>query len=137
MSLTIRRAEYFYTTVRDAPGESYQVLSALATCEVNLLAFSATPCGPSQAQLALFPEDTVLLARAAAKLGLTLAGPHRAFLVQGDDHLGMLAELHRRLHDARINVYASNGVTDGRGGFGYLIYVRSEDFEAAAHVLGV
>jgi hypothetical protein len=36
-----------------------------------------------------------------------------------------------------VNVYNSTGVTDGRGGFGYLIYVRPEDIDRAAHVLVV
>ena len=43
---------------------------------------------------------------------IVLVGPHRAFLVQGDDHLGALAEIHRRLFEGNINVYASSGVTE-------------------------
>ena len=39
--------------------------------------------------------------------------------------------------DASVNVYASSGVTDGQGSFGYLIYLRSGDFETAAAALGV
>jgi len=52
-------------------------------------------------------------------------------LVQGDDELGALAELHMRLSDARVNVYASTGVADGRGSFGYIIYVRPEEYDRA------
>ena len=33
--------------------------------------------------------------------------------------------------------YASSGVTDGRGGYGYILYVRSEHYEDAATALGV
>ena len=67
---------------------------------------------------------------------MVLHGPHRAFLVQGDDELGALVDIHSSLFDANINVYASNGVS-GVDTFGYILYVRPEDYERAASVLGV
>jgi hypothetical protein len=135
MECTVRQVEYYYAMARDAPGEAYQLLSSLASSEVDLLAFNAIPMGPAQAQLTLFPEDPERLVRCAARLGIALTGPQRAFLVQGDDRLGAFASIHRQLYEAMINVYASSGVTDGRGGFGYVLYVRPEDFERAAQVL--
>jgi hypothetical protein len=77
------------------------------------------------------------MADAARKAGLVLDGPHPAFLVQGDDELGALAGIHERISDANINVYASSGVADGRGSFGYVIYVRPDDYERAAAALGI
>jgi hypothetical protein len=136
MERRIRPVEYFHTMVRDTPGEAYRVLAALAASDVNLLAFTAVPTGPVHAQLTLFPEEPGRLLRAAERLGLTLIGPEHAFLVQGDDRLGALAEIHRTLFDAHVNVAAATGVTDARGGFGYLIYVRHEDCARAAQVLG-
>ena len=68
---------------------------------------------------------------------MSLDGPYSALLVQGDDKLGALAEIHESLYRASVNVYASSGVTDGRGTFGYVIYVRPEDFERAAGALGI
>jgi hypothetical protein len=56
-------------------------------------------------------------------------------LVQGDDHLGALAEIHRRLLDIGVSIYASTGVTDGEGHYGYVIYVKEEDHQAAARAL--
>jgi hypothetical protein len=137
MGTTIQLVQYFYALAKDAPGEAYQVLSALAASEVNLLAFSAVPIGPAQAQLTLFPEDPEHLARVSNRLGIPLTGPNRAFLIQGDDRLGAFADIHRKLYEAHINVFATSGVTDGRGGFGYLLHVRSEDIEMAAQVLQV
>jgi len=102
-----------------------------------MLAFNAVPCGLGNTQLVLFPEDVNALAKAAGDSDIILIGPHHAFLVQGDDELGALAEIHHKLFDEKINVYASSGVTDGRGGYGYIFYVRPEDFERAAHALGV
>ena len=137
MALSIRSVEYFNATVRDRPGAAYEVLSQLASAKVNLLAFSAVPTGVEQAQLVIFPDNVREFTKAAEAQGLVLLGPIRALLVQGDDKLGAFADIHRRLSEAQINVYASNGVTDGRDGFGYVVYVRPEDFDRAARVLGV
>jgi hypothetical protein len=135
MAANIRQVEYFYTTVEDKPGQAYDLLAKLASVEINLLAFSAVPMGPRHTQLTIFPELAEDLERAAGKFELSLTGPQHAFLIQGDDQLGSLTSIHRKLFDADINVYASTGVTDGSGRYGYLIYVKDEDFPAAAEVL--
>ena len=137
MAFTIRRVEYFTTTVHDQPGEAYKLLSQLADLGLNLVAFTAVPIGPQHAQLTIFPEDALRMADAARKAGLTLDGPHPALLVQGDDELGALARIHAKIHEADVNVYASSGVADGRGSFGYVIYVRPDDYERAAVALGL
>ncbi len=137
MACTIRRVDYFYTTVADRPGVAYRLLSQLAELGVNLVAFTAVPIGPMRAQLTLFPADTARFMSAAQQANLPLDGPHGAFLVQGDDSLGALAEVHEKLADAGVNVYASSGVSDGRGSYGYVLYVRPEEYERAANALDV
>lgn len=137
MSFKIRRVDYFYITVKDQSGEAYKLLSQLAELGINLLAFSGVPMGPMRTQLTLFPEDNLKMKNAASKAGLELDGPHPALLVQGDDELGALADIHMRLYEANVNVYASSGVSDGAGSFGYVIYVRPDEYEVAAKALGV
>jgi len=137
MAYTIRRADYFYTTITEQPGERYQLLSQLAGLGVNLLAFTAMPVGPMRSQLTLFPEEPARMIDAARRAGLALDGPHAAVLVQGDDELGAFARIHARLYQARVHLYASSGVTDGRGAFGYILYVRAEDYDRAVQALGV
>jgi len=137
MATRIRKVHYFYTTVEDRPGEAYQVLSGLADSGVNLLAMTAIPTGPMRTQLTLFPADSAQLRDVAGRVGMELDGPYPAVLVQGDDELGALAGIHERLYDAEVNVYASTGVTGGAGEFGYLLYVRPEEFERAAKALGI
>lgn len=136
MSAKVRPVEYFNATVRDVPGAAYAVLSELATHGVNLLAFSAVPIGPEYTQLVLFPDRSEVLVERAAESGTVLHGPQRALLVQGDDELGALTEIHRKLADAGVSIYASSGVTDGSGRFGYVLYVRGADFNEACRVLG-
>ncbi len=137
MAFNIRRVDYFYTTVKDQPGEAYRLLSQLADMGVNLLSFTAVPIGPLHTQLTIFPEDTQMMAAAAKKAGLPLDGPHPALLVQGDDKLGALAGIHEKLYEENVNVYASSGVTDGRSSYGYVLYVRPDKYETAAKALGV
>jgi len=137
MPFTISSVEYYYANVRDELGAAYRVLSQLAERGVNLLAFTAVPSGPSLARFALVPEDPNKLVAEGRAVGLPLEGPYHALLVQGDDELGAFAGVHERLVEGGVDIYASTGVTDGRGSFGYLVYVREEQFEKAARALGV
>lgn len=137
MAFRIHRVDYFYTTVPDQPGEAYKLLEALAEQGIDLLAFTAIPVGPARTQLTLFPEDALKLRDAAGKAGLVLDGPHPALLVQGDDELGVLTGIHAKLLAAQVNVYAATGVTDGSGRFGYVIYVRPDDYDRAVKALEV
>ena len=137
MALRIRRVEYFYLNVKDQPGEAYKLLTLFVDRGINLLAFTAVPTGESRAQLTIFPDDPQRLVSEARLARLEIDGPHPALLVQGDDQLGALAGVHRTLYEANVNVYAATGVADGQHGFGYLVYVRPDQFDTAARALGV
>ena len=134
-ALSVRTLEYFYIRVDDHPGRAYELLAALASEQANLLAFSAVPYGNNRVELTIFPDRTESLLRAAAKSGWTLSGPQHACLIQGDDQLGALAEIQKKLIDAGVSIYASSGITDGEGGFGYVIYFKEGDQLAAEHAL--
>ena len=137
MAIRIRPVEYFYTMVDDRPGEAFRLLSSLAAADVNLLAFNIVPVGANATQLVLFPEHPAGLARAAERGGFTISSPQQALLIQGDDELGALVAVHHKLFEAGVNVYASNGVNDGRGAYGYVVYVRPEGFADAVRALGL
>jgi len=137
MAIKIRKSEYFYTSVLDQPGEAYRLLEQLESIGVNLLAFTAIPMGPERTQFTIFPEDANKLYQAAEKAGFTIEGPHPALLVQGDDQLGALTGIHKKLYQTNVNVYASSGVTDGKGSFGYVLYIKPEEYERAVSALNV
>ncbi|MCB0582865.1 MAG: hypothetical protein KDD10_26540 [Phaeodactylibacter sp.] len=137
MATKIRRVEYFYATVKDQPGQAYQFLQQLADLGVNLLAFTAVPVGPSSTQLSIFPEDSRNLIDLARHSGLRIEGPHHAILVQGNDEVGALADIHKRIYQAGVNIYASTGVATDKETYGYLLYIRPEAFERAAQALGL
>ena len=115
MTFDIRHVNYFYANIEDQQGEAYKVLAQMADLGINLLAFAGVPMGPTRTQLTLFPEDSLL--------------------VQGDDALGVLANIHEKLHKAKVNVFASTGVTDGKGCYGYILYIRPDDYQRAATAL--
>ena len=68
---------------------------------------------------------------------MNLLGPYSAFIINGSDEIGALARIHEKLYNANVNVYASNGVTDGHNEYGYIVYIRHEDIEKASAALGV
>lgn len=137
MTCSISRVEYFQTTMIDRPGEAYKFLSQLALLRINLLAFTAIPISEKDTQITVYPENPKFMKNEASRAGLYLDGPHLALLVQCDDQLGALADIHRHIFEANVNVQSASGVVDGRGSFGYVIHVDPEDFEKAAEALGV
>jgi hypothetical protein len=137
MSANIYSVDYYYTTVEDAPGQGCRFLETLASREVNLIAFNAFPVGRDRTQLVIYPLNATWLGEVARNEGLRLVGPHHAFIVHGDDELGALVTIHSKLCDAEINVSSSNGITDGRGGYRYIMHVHPDDYERAMEVLDV
>lgn len=133
----VRMIDYFYTTVEDKPGEGYRLLARLKRREVNFIAFSAFPCGPGQCQLNIFPEDYEALMHAAKEVNVTMNGPRKAFLIQGDDKIGVLADTFRKFLEAEINIHAASCVCDDRGGYGMIIWVSPRDYEEACRALGI
>lgn len=137
MSANIRKLQYFYVMIEDRPGAAFEWLSQLASEEVNLLAFSAVPTGPTHTQLTIYPESAERLVQLAEKTGSVLYGPHTAFLISGDDKLGALVDIHHKLTDADINVVTSSGVSTGKGSYGYLLHVRPENCDEVTRLLGL
>ncbi len=137
MSKAISSISYFYATVEDKPGEGRKLLEFLSANSVNLSAFTAFPVDEKHSQLDFFPDDPGQLLITAQEAGIKLVGPKKAFIIQGDDQTGALIEYHLRLADAGINAHAGNGVTDGAGRFGFILWVKPEDYGKAAQVLGV
>lgn len=135
MATTVKDVEYYYALVADRPGEARRLLEFLSEKTVNLLALTAFPVGEGKSQIDLFPSDPELLKKAADDADVPLVGPKKAFLIQGTDRIGALYDFHLKLSNAGINIYACNGVVDGTGRFGYVIWVDPADYEEASKAL--
>ena len=137
MAETIKKVQYFYATIEDKPGTASELLKNLSDRGVNIMAVTAFPLGDGRSQVDFFPEKPEELIKAALDVGVTLVGPKRAFMIQGDDKIGALHDHHLKLSDAGINVHAANGVVDGSGRFGYVMWVKPEDYDKAAKAFGI
>ena len=134
MADEIQRVQYFYTEVPDKPGEGAKVLGTLKEAGVNLLAFVAFPKG-RRAQLDFVPVDQAAFKEAAKKAKIKLVGPKTAFLIQGDDRAGAVADIVSKLSDAKINITALQGIAAGVGRYGAILWVKPRDVNKATKVL--
>jgi hypothetical protein len=137
MGEMIRKVDYFTMQVPAKPGEATRVLDALREAGVNLLAFTGFPEGRRRAQLDFVAEETAALKAAAKRAKMKLSPKKSAFLVQGEDRPGAVAEIIGRLAAAKINVTAIEALCAGDGRFGAIFWVKGPDLRKAAKVLGV
>jgi len=135
MADTIRTVDYYYVTVPDKPGEGAGVLAALRDAGVNLLAYSGFPAA-RRSQLDFVPADAAAFRAVAKGLKLKVTGPKRAFLVDGADRVGAVADILGKLADARINVTAMDAVCAGGGRWGAILWVAPKDVKKTAALLG-
>ena len=134
MERTIRVVEYFYSMVPNKPGEAARMLNTLKDAGVNLLAFSGFP-ERRRSQLDFIPADAAAFKQAARQAKWKTVGPKKGFLVQGDDHVGAIADILDRLGAAKINVTAIDAVAeDGR--YGAIFWVAPKDVKKTAALLG-
>ena len=137
MADTIRRVDYYYVQVPDKPGEALKILDRLKDAGANLLSFTAFPVEGGKSQLDFVPEKPDDFVKAMQGSGVQLSSKKQAFLYQGKDRAGAVAEILKKLADARVNAHAGNASCAGCGSFGMILWVRPEGFEAAAKALGV
>lgn len=135
MADKVRRVDYYYAEVPDQPGEGARIFQKLKEAGVNLLSFNAFPGVANRAQIDFVPENSEAFAKAAKGAGITLSAKKQALFVQGPDRVGAAADILKRLADAKINVRAANGCAAERG-FGIVVWVKPEDFQAASKALG-
>ena len=127
--------EYFAITTDDKPGEGGRLGTRLKDAGINLLAMSAFPA-EGRIQVDLVPEHPDDLRKAAKKLGLAVGEPKIAFLVQGSDRAGALAEIMGRLGNVNVNITAILAVGAGGNRYGSLIFVPQQDLDSAPRSLG-
>jgi hypothetical protein len=127
--------DYVYLMVKDRPGEGAAVLEALKHAGIDLLAFSGFPAKGGKAQLDVVSRDIPGVKRVAKACGWKLSPVKRGFLVRGDDRVGAVADVVRKLADAKVNVTALDAVSAGNGRFAMIFWVKSASRAKAAKVL--
>lgn len=135
MAETIRIVDYYYTEVPDKPGEAARILAQFRDAGVYLLVFSGFPKG-RRAQLDFVAPDAAAFKAVAKKAKLKLVGPKKAFMIYGDDRVGVGAELLGKLAEAKVNATATQAIVAGADRFGMILWVKGRDVKKAAKVLG-
>lgn len=123
---------YLYARVGDRPGEARRLLEHFSEIGVSLMAYTLHPVEEGQTQMNFVTDRVEKLQEAARDAGVELGGPAQAFLIQGDDRIGVLHEHHLRLANAGVNVKVSSGICDEDGHFGFVLFVEPKDFDKAA-----
>jgi hypothetical protein len=133
MTDSIRKVDYFKALVQDKAGEGARILSALLGEGIDLRAFTGFPRG-RRTQLDFIPEDGPAFRKAARKIGLAVT-KKTAFLVQGQDCPGAIAEIVSKLADAGVNIVALDAVAAGEGRYGAILWVKPAGVRKAAKAL--
>jgi hypothetical protein len=135
MAEEIRRVEHYSASIPNKVGEGARVLGALREAGVNLIAFWGYPAGRGRALLEFIPEDNATFV-AAAKQNKLKVRKSIAFYIHGDERRGAVADILKKLADARISVNAMQAVCGGAGTYGAVIYLSTAAARKAATVLG-
>jgi len=136
MADTVRRVEYYYAVVPNRAGAGAKVFNALKAEGVNLIAHNGFPVSARRAQLDFVPSNGRAFLAAARKAGIKLVGPKTAFLIQGDDRVGAVADILSKLGKARLNVVAMNAIAAGKRRYGAILWVKPRNVGKAAEILG-
>jgi hypothetical protein len=131
----VRQVTHFTIEIEDAVGSGARVLESLRSA--NLIAVWGYSTGSGKATLEIAPEDAGAFGAAAKAANLDVGAPSTVFYLTGDDRAGAMADAFAALAKAGVSVGAAQGIADGRGHFGAMIYVAAGDAAKAASALGV
>jgi len=134
MAVTIRKVEYFKVLVPNKVGVAAKYFATLKAARVSLLAFTGFPRG-ARAQLDFIPGNAAAFKKALRKAGVSPGRGKFAFLIQGADRPGALAEVAAKLHLARINITTLDAVAAGGGRFGAILWVKARDVARTSKAL--
>ena len=137
MADIVRHVSYYYTEVANRAAAGAKVLDVFKAGGVNLIVYNGFPISSRRAQLVFVPVDQDALCAAAKKAGIKLVGPNTAFLIQGEDRLGAVADILGKLGQAGINVTAIQAIAAGEGSYGAIIWVKRHNVGKTSKTLGV
>ncbi len=131
---TVRQVTHFTLEIEDAVGSGARVLESLRG--VNLIAVWGYSMGSGKATLEIAPEDGDAFVAAAKAANIAVGAQSTVLYLTGDDRPGTIADSLGKLAAVGISVGAAQGIADGGGHFGAIIYVAAGDVAKAASALG-
>jgi len=131
---TVRQVTHFTLEIEDAVGSGARVLESLRG--VNLIAVWGYSMGSGKATLEIAPEDGDAFVAAAKAANIAVGAQSTVLYLTGDDRPGTIADSLGKLAAVGISVGAAQGIADGGGHFGAIIYVAAGDVAKEASALG-
>lgn len=135
MAYRVRKVNYCKMTVPSRAGQAEAVLSQIMEAGINMHAFSGFPLKAGKSQLDFVVEDSAAVQRLGKKSGWRLSKTKKAFLVQGNDEVGAIHKIFKKLSDEKINVTAADAVAAGVGRYGMILWVKPTVYTRAARIL--
>lgn len=136
MAETVRKVDLYSVEIPNKVGEGAKVLGTFRDAQINFHGLWGYPLRGKTARIDLVPVDRAAFTKAAKKAGLTLSPRQTAFLVEGDDHPGVLAEVLAKLSGGGINVFAAQAVCAGANRYGGIVMIGADDVRKATKLLG-
>lgn len=135
MAYRVRKVNYFNLTVPNRAGQAEQILSEVRSADINMHAFSGFPAKAGKTQIDLVTDDSAKLRKTAKKNGWRISKTKKAFLVTGNDEIGAVHKVLKKLADNRINVTAADAVAAGKGRYGMILWVKPKAYSRATRTL--
>ena len=133
--MAVRKMSYVNLKVPSRSGQAVNVLKALRDAGVNLQAFTGFPTGGGKSQMDLISDDLNGVKRVARAEGWRISKVKRGFMATGQDRIGAVHNILKRLANKNINVVAVDAVSAGKKQFGMIFWVKPGDYRRAASAL--
>jgi hypothetical protein len=135
MAYRVRKVNYCKMTIPSRAGQAEAVLGAVKEAGINMHAFSGFPTKAGKSQIDFISEDSAAIRRLAKRSSWRLSKSKKAFLIQGNDEIGAIHKIFKKLADEKINVTAADAVAAGVGRYGMILWVKPKVYNRAARVL--
>lgn len=135
MAYRVRKVNYFNLTVPNRAGQAEQILREVRSEDINMHAFSGFPAKAGKTQIDLVTDESTKLRRIARKNGWRISKTKKAFLVTGNDEIGAVHKVLKKLADNKINVTAADAVSAGKDRYGMILWVKPTVYSRAARTL--
>ncbi|TDJ19039.1 MAG: hypothetical protein E2O62_02840 [Gammaproteobacteria bacterium] len=135
MAYRVRKVNYCKMTVSSRAGQAEKVLRVIEEAGIDMYAFSGFPTKAGKSQVDFVSDDTAAIKRLAKKSSWRLSNTKKAFLVQGNDQIGAIHKIFKKLADEKINVTAADAVAASGGRYGMILWVKPKVYNRAARVL--
>jgi len=135
MAYRVREVNYFSLSLPNRAGQVEKILREVRSAEINLYAFTGFPQKAGKTQVDLVTDESTKLQRIAKKNSWRVSKTKKAFLVTGNDEIGAVHEVLKKLADDKISVVAADAVSAGTGHYGMILWVKPKVYSRAARAL--